>query len=100
MFTEALERFLPGFILVVAAIGAPVMIFSSDGLPRLRSLEKELTQVQKENEEERRQIAFLRQAVAAMKDNPAAVERIARDELGLVRKDEVVFQFPPPRAGQ
>ena len=28
-----------------------------------------------------------------LRENPAAVERIAREQLGLVRKSEVVFQF-------
>jgi cell division protein FtsB len=35
----------------------------------------------------------LRIEVTQLKDDPAAVERIARDELGMVRKSEVVFQF-------
>ena len=91
--SAVLERYLPLAILVVAAVGAPTLIFSSEGLPRLRSLERERDQVQRENDEQRRQIAFLRGEVAHLKDKPAAVERLARDELGLVRKNEVVFQF-------
>jgi cell division protein FtsB len=98
--SSQLERFLPGAILAIAAIGAPVMILQPEGLPRLRALEKELAQVQHENEEARRQIGFLRREVQHMKDDPTAVERIARDELGLVRANEVVFQFPPQRAGR
>jgi cell division protein FtsB len=31
--------------------------------------------------------------VARLRDDPAALERIARDDLGLVRQTEVVFQF-------
>lgn len=97
MRTTLLERGLPALVLVVAVVVAPVMIFSSEGLPRLRSLEKELSMVQHENDEMRRQIEFLRRDVQHMKDDPTAVERIARDELGLVRKNEVVFQFAERR---
>ena len=61
------------------------------------SLEKELAAVRHENDETRRQIEFLRKEVQHLKDDPTAVERIARDELGLVRKNEVVFQFPERR---
>jgi len=39
------------------------------------------------------QIEQLRAEVARAKSDPAVVERIARDELGLVRQTEVVFQF-------
>jgi cell division protein FtsB len=31
--------------------------------------------------------------VQELRDDPAAVERIARDQLGMVRRSEVVFQF-------
>lgn len=88
------ERLLPSAILVIAAVGAPVLIFSGEGLPRLRALDAELQAVRKENDDERRQIGFLRKNVQKLKDEPATVERIARDELGLVRRNEVVFQFP------
>jgi cell division protein FtsB len=96
-FVALAERLLPALILVLAVIGAPLLMFSTQGLPKLRSLEQELAQVRRESEEERRQIAFLRQTVRRLKDDPAALERIARDELGLVRKDEVVFLLPRGR---
>jgi cell division protein FtsB len=91
--TLFLERVLPVAILVVAVIGAPIMIFSPQGLPRLRGLEKELGDVEDENAELRRQIESLRGRVSRLRDDPSAVERIARDDLGLVRQTEVVFQF-------
>ncbi|AUX23141.1 septum formation initiator protein [Sorangium cellulosum] len=88
-----LERTLPIAVLVVAVVGAPVMIFSPQGLPRLRELERELADVEEENAELGRQIEALRGKVARLRDDPTAVERIARDHLGLVRQSEVVFQF-------
>ncbi|HEX9295929.1 MAG TPA: septum formation initiator family protein [Polyangiaceae bacterium] len=88
------ERVLPIGILGVAAIGAPVMILAPQGIPRLRSLSRELAQVEAENADLRQQIQHLRGKVQHLRDDPAAVERIARDELGLVRTSEVVFQFP------
>ncbi len=91
--TLFLERVLPVAILVVAVVGAPVMIFSPQGLPRLRGLQKELGDVDDENAELRRHIESLRGRVSRLRDDPAAVERIARDDLGLVRQTEVVFQF-------
>jgi cell division protein FtsB len=92
-----LERVLPVAALVVAVVGAPVLIFSPQGLPRLRGLEKELADVDEENAEVRREIEALRGKVALLRDDPGAVERIARDNLGLVRQTEVVFQFQTRR---
>ncbi len=92
--TLVLERVLPLAILVMAVIGAPVMIFSPEGLPRLRGLERELSQVQDETAELGREIETLRGRVQRLRDDPTAVERIARDNLGMLRQTEVVFQFP------
>lgn len=91
------ERTLPLLLIATAALGAPVMIFSQDGLPRLRALERELESVERENTELRRQSELLRGRVELLREDPRAVERIARDELGFVRQTEVVFQFPKTR---
>jgi cell division protein FtsB len=92
-----LERVLPVAVLVVAVVGAPILIFSPQGLSRLRALERELADVEEENAQLAREIEALRGRVARLRDDPTAVERIARDNLGLVRQTEVVFQFPNPR---
>ncbi|MCC6524265.1 MAG: septum formation initiator family protein [Polyangiaceae bacterium] len=89
-----LGRMLPVILLCVALVGAPFMIFSSEGLPRLRTLEKELAAVEQENAMLRRQADVTRARVAKLRDDPAAIERLARDELGLVRHSEIVFNFP------
>jgi cell division protein FtsB len=94
---RALERTLPIALLGLALVGAPIMIFQPEGLPRMRALEKELAEVQGENVELRRDVGQLRAEVKNLRDDPSAVERIARDQLGLVRKSEVVFQFTPSK---
>jgi cell division protein FtsB len=71
------------------------MAFSRDGLSRLQRLHEERDQMDAEIERLTRQIRSLRSQVREIKEDPAAVERVARDELGLVRKTEVVFQFTP-----
>jgi cell division protein FtsB len=80
-------------MLSLALIAVPILILEPQGLPRLRGLERELDGVESQNAELRRDIGHLRVEVEALRDDPAAVERIARDELGMVRRSEVVFQF-------
>ncbi len=91
------ERVLPLTILALAAVGAPVMVLSPEGLPRLRTLQKEMAQVRAENAELTRNIEQLQDKVRLLKEDPRTVERLARDELGIVRNTEVVFQFPAAR---
>ena len=88
-----LERFLPLGLLIVSLISVPLMMLRSDGAPRLSMLRQELGVVQNENNDLKRDISQLRSEVNGLRDNPAAIERIARDQLGMIRKSEVVFQF-------
>jgi cell division protein FtsB len=90
---SALQRALPIAILALAVVGAPILIFEPEGLPRMRRMSHELSDVNAENTELRRNVARLRVQVDDLRTDPSAVERIARNELGLVRKNEIVFQF-------
>lgn len=60
---------------------------------RARSREAALQQRVAETE---RRITELRRQVRALADDPAALERVAREDLGLVRPDEVVIVLPEP----
>ena len=88
-----MQRVMPLAVLAVAAISVPMMMLSATGLPRLQGLREEKVRADDEVSRLSQQIWELRAEVARIKDDPAAVERAARDELGLVRRTEVVFQF-------
>jgi cell division protein FtsB len=93
---DLLRRTLPIAMLSLAAIAVPVLVLAPDGFPHLQALQRQLADVRADNEQLRRDVARLRVEVARLRDDPASVERIARDELGMVRKNEVVFQFTRP----
>ena len=84
---------MPLAVLAIAAISVPMMMLSATGLPRLNGLREEKVRADEELSRLSQQVWELRAEVARIKDDPAAVERAARDELGLVRRTEVVFQF-------
>ena len=87
------QRVMPLAVLAIAAISVPMLMLSATGLPRLQGLREEKVRADEEVSRLSQQIWELRAEVARIKDDPAAVERAARDELGLVRRTEVVFQF-------
>lgn len=93
MISETWLRGLPLAVLTVSLVAVPVLLLEPQGLPRMRALEGELRGVEAENAELRRDVGKLRSDVKELRENPTAVERIAREQLGLVRKSEVVFQF-------
>jgi len=68
-------------------------VFSDQGLLGLYRLKQEksrlefrLAQLQAENER-------LRGEIERLKSDPAYLEKVAREELGMVQQDELVFQF-------
>jgi cell division protein FtsB len=87
------ERLLPALLLGVSVVSVPAMILSPTGLPRLRALKEEKARVDVEVSKLGDQIRQLRAEVRHVKDDPAKVEQVARDQLGLVRQTELVFQF-------
>ncbi len=85
---------LPFGLLVLAVIAVPLRITDEQGLPRYRALERELRELGVRNARLKNEVRDLNADVEALRRDPHAIERIARDELGMVRHDEIVFQFP------
>jgi len=85
---------LPFALLVLAIVAVPVRILDEQGLPRYRALRQELSEVRSTNDRLRREVADIQREIEGLKGEPDAIERIARDELGMVRSGEIVFQFP------
>ncbi len=92
-----LQRALPAFLLALVLIAVPALLFQKEGLPRLRFLRAELDRVTEENRELERDVVRLRAQVKQLREDPRAVETIAREQLGLVRRSEVVFHFGKAR---
>ncbi len=92
---QVITRLLPFGLLVFAVVCVPLRILSEDGLPRYRKLREQLTRVEQENQHLSRQIAQRTREVEGLRSDPAAVERLARDELNMIREGEIVFQFAP-----
>jgi cell division protein FtsB len=95
---DALVRFaryaLPLALLLLAAVLVPLKVFDSSGLDRVRRLTVELQSIEEANRLIRRENEALRQQIRAFHSDPGYVEKIARDELGLIGPSEVVYQFP------
>jgi cell division protein FtsB len=84
---------LPLGLLLFAIVFVPLRILEAEGLPRYRALRAELQQTRESNARLRREVIDLRRQVVRLHDDPEAIERIARDEIGMLRSDELVFQF-------
>jgi len=84
---------------VAIALGL-VLLYSNQGLLRLKRLDQERQRIERANralEEENRRLLI---RIDRTKRDPGAIEDEARRKLGLVKPDETIFQFksdkPPP----
>lgn len=84
---------LPLGLLLFAIVFVPLRILEAEGLPRYRALRAELQQTRDTNARLRREVVELQHRVQRLRDDPESIERIARDEIGMLRRDELVFQF-------
>ena len=85
---------MPLIIILISAVWSLVLAMQPEGLPRYRALTAEVREVEHRNEELRGEILDLERRVEALRHDPQAIEQVARDRLGLVKPNEVVFQFP------
>ena len=85
---------LPFGLLILSIVSVPLSILDDEGLPRYRALKDELSEIERVNERLGRDVEQLDREVQALRSDPEAIERIARDELGMIRADEILFQFP------
>lgn len=95
----ALRWLLPLSLLTASIVLVPLRMLDAQGLPRYRALRSELVKVRADNARTTREVRDLSRQVQALKTDPAALERVARDELGMVRSTEIVFQFGDQTSG-
>jgi cell division protein FtsB len=88
-----LRQLLPASLLLLAATSVPIMVWSPAGLARLEALEQRRKGLEGEVQHLERDIERLRIQAESIKTSPTSIERVARDELGLVRQTEIVMQF-------
>ncbi|HUV86543.1 MAG TPA: septum formation initiator family protein [bacterium] len=88
------RRFVFGVVagLVLAALLAYVFVFSRHGYLRRYELASENERLQLELRELRDENARLREELSRL-DDPEAVEKLAREKLGLVKEGEQVYRF-------
>jgi len=83
---------------LVLLVLALISIFGNRGLLRSYRMQEEKAALERQIEALGAANALLADEVKALRGDPGRIEAIAREELGLVRPGELVFQFPTPVA--
>lgn len=80
-------------VALVLAVGSAV---AEGGFRRYWRLKQDVRTLEDRNAKLAQDNAKLRREVEALRDDPAALERAAREELGYVKPGEVVFDVEEP----
>ncbi len=102
MTTLIRRRWHPGWLVAgVLAVLLGAAVFGENGVLHLRRLRAEVEALHRDVQTLEAENERLSRAIGELRSDPAAVERIAREELGLVRPGERVLRFPrsSPPAG-
>jgi len=97
-FYEQMRNFLRQNLNWFLALGLALLllqdVFGTHGLLAMRRAQKESARVQREIDQINQENRRLQENVKALKTDPAAIERIAREEMGLARPGEYIFKLP------
>ena len=85
-------------VLLLASIALIVHnIFGQNGYLALRRQQKQVQTLQQEIQQLKQDNDDLAKQIKALKSDPAAVERLAREQMHLVKPGEKVYTLPPAR---
>jgi cell division protein FtsB len=85
-------RVVGGALVVLLLAG--LAVYGWQGVVRLRQMREQLQSLERENLSLRREAERLAQVIDRLRNDPAYLERIAREERGMVRPGETVLKFP------
>lgn len=94
-FRDFLRRNMSWFIAAGLALLLLQDVFGNHGVLAMRRSQQEARAVQRQIDEMNKENRDLEERVKALKTDPQAIERIAREDMGLARPGEYIFKIPP-----
>ncbi len=81
-------------LLCLAAVSLPFVVFGESGFGRVKRLEEQVEEIRAKNRSVEWEIQELSREIRHIQENPQVVKQIAREDLGYVASDEIVFIVP------
>lgn len=88
-------RFAAAVLVAAALAYIPYHVYTRSGLARTIGLRHDLAALRARNRQLDAENDRLARQAEALRSDPAAIERVARVELGWVKRGEIVVELPP-----
>jgi cell division protein FtsB len=85
---------------VIGVVGLGLVLYAGNGLLRVWRMQQQVEALEREIASLRGRTHDLAQAVDRLRNDPATIEKIAREERGFVREGERVLKFPSTPGGR
>ena len=94
-FTQFLQTFVVRAVAVVILVAAFQYVFNAESRARHESLREELERMQNLNTKLADDNEHLRLQVSAIRSDDRYLEKMARQEFGMIKKNEQIYRFIP-----
>jgi cell division protein FtsB len=92
---QFLHRNLNWFLVIALALLLLQDIFGTHGVLAMRHSQQDATEIRKKIDQLDAENQKLQDRVKSLKTDPASIEKIAREEMGLARPGEMIFKISP-----
>jgi cell division protein FtsB len=75
-------------------VGGGLAVYGGSGVIRVRAMQQEIRQLERELHTLRAQTEKLTATIDKLRNDPAYIEKLAREDFGYVREGETVLKFP------
>jgi cell division protein FtsB len=82
---------------LVLVVAAGLAVYGGSGVMRVRAMQEEIRQLEREVGTLRTQTEKLTVTIDRLRNDPAYIEKLAREDLGYVREGDTVLKFPATR---
>jgi cell division protein FtsB len=90
-------KLLAGIILTMGMVVVLVTLFSHRGVYQIYRLRHERLRLEQENARLAAENARLARTIDRLHHDPVMIQDLIQQELNFVRKDDIIFQFPPEK---
>lgn len=85
--------FLPTVLLIGTAVYVPLKLNDENGYKRIEKLSSELENLKEQNRRLAKENESVKQKIRAIQSDADYIENIARNEMGMIGPDEIIYQF-------